>query len=381
VIDSKVRDDFIGLDRKIFFNNAAYAPMLKCVKSNIDAYLQEACNLKGGADDQADQFLDQIRSSAALLIGANKSEIGFATNTSYGINLAASGLNLQAGDEVILADNDFPSVPYPFAVLRQRGVVIKFAPSVDDHFSLDEVKKLMTPCTRVLAVSFVQYFNGYRNDIRAIGEFCKNNDIFYVVDTIQGLGACPLNVHDCFIDLLACGGQKWLLSPIGSGFFFLSDHAKRKLISYETGWQGVDWGGQYTDLRHFDLEPYADARRFNLGTYPRLPVWGMAAALKYLLEIGIENIYQHNIALLDQLIEYLKTEEFYAIKSSLDPMHRSSIFSIGSPAGAKLVKFLLSQNFYVVYREGGLRVAVNFYNTGKEISTLIEKLKEFKKSQ
>ncbi len=378
MIDKRVRDDFIGLDKKIFFNNASYAPMLKPVKEKIDQYWEEVYNLRQ-PDHESMDYLQQVRDEAAKMTGADADEIGYAFNTSIGINIAATGLGLKPGDEVILADNDFPSVPYPFKVFEQDGVLLKYAPSIDNNFSLDEARKLVTPRTRVLAVSYVQYFNGFRNDLMAIGEFCREHDIFFVVDAIQGLGHCPLNVRECQIDLLACGAQKWLLSPLGSGFFYLSKDAKRQLKSLSTGWLGVDWQMKFTDLRHFDREPFADSRRFNTGTYPFMQIWAMSAALKYINGLGVENIFRHNLALLDRLVEYLKTSDYYYLKSSLESKHRSSIISIGSPAGDQLWKYLLSENFYLVFREGGVRVAVNFYNTTDEIDALIDKLRRFPK--
>jgi selenocysteine lyase/cysteine desulfurase len=377
MIDKRVRDDFIGLDKMIFFNNASWAPMLKAVKQRIEEYLQEICNLNQ-PDEQSMAYLDQARAEAAKMVGAEVAEIGFAFNTSCGINLAAAGLSFQPGDEIILPDNEFPTAVYPFKFLEEEGVALKYSPSVNDNFSLDEARKLITPRTRLLAISFVQYFNGFRNDLKAIGELCKEHDIYFVVDGMQGLGVCPLNVHECHIDLMACGGQKWLLAPLGSGFFFLSNRAKRPLKSRSTGWLGVDWQMKFTDLRHFDREPFADARRFNLGTYPYLQLWALEEALRYLNNLGVDNIFAHNLSLIDRLLAHVQHDDFYQVRSSLEPKHRSQILSLGSPAGDQLRQYLSEQGIFTVYREGGVRVAVNFYNTAEEIDVLIDRLQQFK---
>jgi cysteine desulfurase / selenocysteine lyase len=377
MIDKSVREDFIGLDKKIFFNNASWAPMLRPVKKSIEAYWEHIYNLYQ-PDDESMDYLQQIREQAAFMIGADVSEIGYAFNTSHGISLAATGLGLQAGDEVLLADNDFPSVPYAFKGLERNGVFLKYVPAVNGNFSIDEARKLVTPRTRILAISFVQYFNGFRNDLKAIGRFCKEYDIYFVVDAIQGLGHCPLNVHECHIDLLACGAQKWLLSPLGSGFYFVSNSAKKSIESPATGWLGVDWQMKFTDLRYFDKQPFEDARRFNLGTYPYAQLWGMAAALRYINKLGVDNIFEHNQTLIDRLLEFVQNDDYYSVRSSLEPKHRSSIISIGSPVGDNLLKYLLEENFHLVYREGGVRVSINFYNTLAEVDVLIDKLRRFK---
>ncbi len=241
--------------------------------------------------------------------------------------------------------------------------------------------KLVTKRTKVLSISYVQYFNGFRNDLKRIGEFCKERDIYFIVDAIQGLGVCPLNVKECHIDLLSCGAQKWLLSPLGSGFFYVSKTAKRQLKSHTTGWMGVDWNLNYTDLMHFDREAFADCRRFNLGTYPYIQLWGMAAALDYILKLGVENIFDHNMALVDQLIRFVRHDDYYRINGTLEPAHLSQIVNISSPANEQLQKHLLKNDFFLVYREGGVRVAVNFYNTPAEIDRLIDVLQQFKKQE
>ncbi|MCC6961675.1 MAG: aminotransferase class V-fold PLP-dependent enzyme [candidate division Zixibacteria bacterium] len=377
MIDPGVRNDFYGLDQKVFFNNAAHAPLLKCVKESIDEHFSGLMSLNIG-DHEAKEHLDTIRVNAARLINADPSEIEFAMNTSWGINLAALGLNWQAGDEILIPDNEFPSLPYPFQALQQRGAVIKYIPTPDGFPPFAEITRLASPRTKLLAISFVQYYNGFRNDLKALGEFCRERGIFFLVDAIQGLGACPLDVKDCRIDLLATGAQKWLLSPLGAGFFYVSKHAKRPLRSQTTGWMGVDWKLKYTDLRHFDREPFEDARRFNLGTYPYLQVWGMSAALKYILSLGVANIFAHNLALVDRLLEFVRNDDYYRINSPLTPQHRSQIVSISSPQGQQLQKYLLEEGFLLVYREGGVRVAVNFYNTIDEIDRLIAALQRFK---
>ncbi len=377
MIDPRVRDDFYGLDHKTFFNNASYAPLLKPVKERIDQYFSGIMQLDVG-DAEAKEMHTNIRRNCAKLIKADVDEIEFAINTSIGINLAVLGLDWRAGDEILMPDNEFPSVPYPFRALTDRGVVVKYLPSRNRNFDFASLESAVSPRTRMLAISFVQYFNGFRNDLKELGEFCKQRDIFFLVDAIQGLGACPLDANCCQIDLLSCGAQKWLLSPLGSGFFYVSQRAKQRLNSLSTGWLGVDWRLKYSDLMHFDRDPFADARRYNLGTYPYLQLWGMAAATEYLLGIGVENIFAHNSALIDRLLTYLREDDYFVVNSSQELRHRSQIISIASPANETLHKHLLQDGFMLVYREGGVRVAVNFYNTLDEIDRLIASLKSFK---
>lgn len=376
MIDPAVRDDFLNLDHKVFFNNAAFAPLLKPVKAAIDNYLLEVAGLQDGFKSAVVK-LAQLRQNCAALIGAQPEEIGYTTNTSTGMNLAVTGLEWNEGDEVIIADNEFPAVIYPFRSLTRQGVKLNLVPTPDGNFSLAEVEKFVTDRTRLLAVSFVQFFNGHRNQIKKIGEFCKERGIFYVVDGIQGIGHCPIDVHDCHIDLLGCGGPKWLLGLPGSGFFFVNRSAKEHLQEQSTGWMGIDWGADFSDLHGFDRAPYPDERRHDLGTYPFIQLWTLEAATGYLKNLEIENICKYNQSLLNPLLDYVENSSYYTLRSSREPQHRSSFISIGSPAGFELQQHLVGEDFMLVFREGGLRVAVNFYNTAEEIERLIVALDRF----
>ena len=236
---------------------------------------------------------------------------------------------------------------------------------------MDNFVKAIDSRTKVLALSFVQFFNGFKIDLKTIGKICEEKDIFFVVDGIQGIGCLNLDVKECKIDLLACGGQKWLLSSLGTGFFYLSSQAKRKIKPFFFGWMGVDWKLNFSDLFKFDLPPFPSVRKFEIGTYPYSLIWTMHSSLKLLSEMGIKNIEKHNLTLLDLLIEHLKKKN-YQIKSSLDINHRSSILSFSGRNTEGLYKELRKHNIIVSYREGSIRVAPHFYNTSEEMKRLIE---------
>jgi selenocysteine lyase/cysteine desulfurase len=191
------------------------------------------------------------------------------------------------------------------------------------------------------------------------------------VDGIQGVGNLDLDVKECKIDLLACGAQKWLLSSLGAGFFYLSAEAKRKVNPSFFGWLGVDWGLDFSDLLRFDLEPFSTARKFEIGTYPYSVIWTMHSSLRLFSEIGIKNIEKHNLELLDLLVSHLKRKN-YRITSSLDPDHRSSILSFSAEDTKALHRKLRTNNIIVSHREGSIRVAPHFYNTTEEMEKLIE---------
>ena len=371
---SKYRKEFPFTDSITFFAHASFGPLpersWEATKEYYDCLRLEKIK---DMDRIAFDKLDHVRVMAAEMIKAKPAEIAFVTNTSYGLNVAAWGLDLKPGDKILLSDVEFPSNTYPWTNLRQKGIEVEFIPSRNKCFDVENLVKAIDARTKVVSVSFVQFFNGFKLDLKTIGEICEEKDIFFVVDGIQGIGNLEIDVKECKIDLLASGAQKWLLSSLGTGFVYVSSQAKRKVNPSFFGWLGVDWNLDFSDLFRFDLPPFPTARKFEIGTHPYSLIWAMESSLNLLLEVGIRNIQKHNQVLLDLLIERLK-EKRYKITSSLDPSHRSCILSFSGRDTEGLFKKLRKHNIITSLREGSIRVAPHFYNTADEMEKLIQLL-------
>jgi len=279
---AKYRNEFPFTEEIIFFNHASFGPMPERSWKATQEYY-DGLRLKKVTDDdrEAFQILENIRKLIARMIKAEPEEIAFVPNTTYGLNVAAWGLDLKRGDEILLSDVEFPANVYPWTNLKQKGIETKFVPGKNKCFDIENLVRAIDKRTKVLSISFVQYFNGFKNDLESIGKICEENEIFLVVDGIQGIGSVDLDVKKCRIDLLSCGGQKWLLSSLGTGFFYLSSQAKRKVKPSFFGWMGVDWNLDFTDLLKFNLKPFSAARKFEIGTYPYSLLWTMHSSLDW----------------------------------------------------------------------------------------------------
>src|SRR5256885_60427 len=214
--------------------------------------------------------LRAARVAAAGLLTAEPAEIALATNTSHGLNLAARALPLQRGDVVLVSDREFPANVYPWMLLKKQGVEVELAPCAPEGWP-DEaflVERLHDPRVRVLAVSFVQFPNGYRAALARLGVACRAHGTVLVVDGIQGVGNSVLDVRETPVDILACGGQKWLLAPWGSGFVYV----RRELISVlepaVAGWMAFEGTDDFSRLTEYNPTFRSDARRFELATLP-----------------------------------------------------------------------------------------------------------------
>ena len=375
---SAIRKQFPFTKNIIYFNHAAYGPIpLDSLKETLKYYHTLTHRLDESTEHHSFELLDRISEIIAKLINSSADEISLTFNTSYGLNIVASGLDFKAGDEILLSDCEFPANVYPWLNLRNKGVKVKFIKSENGFFSIENFIKSLSPKTRLLSLSFVQFFNGYKNDLEKIGKICKEHGIIFVVDGIQGVASSVLDVKKSNIDFLSCGGQKWLLSAPGTGFFYCSKKFLNKLKPSFLGWLGVDWKVDFTDLLRYTLKPFASARRFEIGSYAYPNLRTFHVSLELLNNLGVKNIQKYNLGLLDHLIDYLNKSP-YKIESSLEPQHRSSILSFSAPKGKKLFEKLIKNKIIVSYREGLIRVSPHFYNTTREIDQLIQILKSNK---
>jgi len=371
---------FPHTNRIVYFNTAAYGPLPEMTKKAIVENIDLRLAVEKEDIRQMYALRDTLRDDFANLIGAEARQIGLSMNTSIGLDLAAYGLPLKEGDEILVSDVEFPAAVYAWrGVSETKNLKLTFVKSTDKKFHLGELEKAISDKTKVIIVSFVQFFNGYKINLARISELCKKRDIFFVVDGIQGVGTEPINVKELGIDILACGCQKWLLSPYGSGFFYISDSVKDKLIPLSITWYAADWQLNHTDLFKYDLPYFDTAEKFEAGYYATLNMLGMKAAIDIIADLGVENIQRHNHALIDRLVSYLKKTEFYSIKSSLVENERSSILTFTCDNHHSLFKYMLENKVKAANREGSIRISAHLFNNEKDIDKLIEVLTVYEK--
>jgi selenocysteine lyase/cysteine desulfurase len=245
--------------------------------------------------DEQFGVLDRCRSLIAELLGAEEGTIALSVNTGAGINLAAWGLPLGAGSVVVVPDREFPANVYPWmAAAKVREYGVRLVPARDGLLDEEAVfTALDEPGTRVLSLSWVGFSTGFVADLRRFSEACRARDVWLVVDAIQGVGVLPLDVARTRVDLLACGGQKWLLSPWGSGFTYVHPAMLDALVPQPVSWMGVRGSDDFSSLVDYDLTWRDGARRFEQVTVPFQDYARMAARLELLRELGHAAVGAH----------------------------------------------------------------------------------------
>ncbi|MCB0833871.1 MAG: aminotransferase class V-fold PLP-dependent enzyme [Bacteroidetes bacterium] len=358
-----------------YLNHAAVAPMSIRVKDAMDSFLQDL--MTSGVDqiEASLQRREDLRIMVADLIGAPATGIAFVKNTSAALNNLAQGLTWRTGDRILMVAGEFPSNIYPFTNLKKHGVEIDILPTRNGVFSSQDLERAITTRTRLVTVSFVQFHNGFKTNLEALGTICRSKDVWLSVDSIQGCGVVPLEAKDWGIDFLANGGHKWLMSPAGIGIQYVGEELLEEMEVATLSWLSVKNAWDF-DTSRIDL--LDDARRFEYATENFIGIYGMHAALSLLLEVGIGNIYRHVTFLIDRLVQGLTTSGCKII-SSMEPDHRSGIlaFSMRSEdATRKVFDSLKSRRFIVSLRNGNIRVAPHFYNSMDEVEGFLDAVTE-----
>ncbi|HEY4574902.1 MAG TPA: aminotransferase class V-fold PLP-dependent enzyme, partial [Thermoanaerobaculia bacterium] len=292
----RLRDEQLPVTREcVYLNHAGVGPLTRRATARM---AEMAGNTSLAGDRLWQERIDEaerVRGLAARLLGARAPhEVAFVENTSTALSLVAEGLDWRPGDNVVGAAFEFPSNVYPWMSLAARGVEYRQAEERDGRIDPEELLSLIDDRTRMLALSWVQYASGFRSDLARLGAACRERDVLFVVDVIQGLGALALDVEQAQVDVAAASAHKWLLGPEGIGLLYVSDRVVERLRPVRSGWRSVRDRLQWTD---YDLTWSEGAGRFESGT---LNVYGIAAlggSLEILLEVGAAEIEPRVLAL------------------------------------------------------------------------------------
>ena len=365
---SSFRSYFPITETDIYLNHAAVSPYSTRVVNAIENILKKRTS------DQVEVFplvveeKVKLKKNIAKLIDGEEDKIAIIGNTSEGFNWLVQGLQWRKGDRVLLVENEFPSNIYPFLNLEQKGVVIDFVPNRDGFIFLADIEKMIQPQTKLLTISFVEFLNGFRNQLTEISQLCHENDMILSVDSIQGIGALPLSVRRSGIDFISNGGHKWLMGPQGCGFMYISPKLFDRLKPAFVGWLSVKDSWNFFDYR---LDFLDDASRFEIATSNVLGIFGLTASTQLLLEAGTDKIEKHLFKLGDRLIEKLSSLGFSYIGSE-HIENRSGIYSFSCENVNEYFKYLRENRVHLSLRNGILRFSPHFYNTIDEVDKVVD---------
>ena len=372
-----MRDDIRRLfpvtERLVYLNNAAVAPIAIPAYQAMERYIADIRDHGLARWREWVELTRQARQTVARFINADEDEVAFVPNTSTGISFIANGLEWSAGDNIVTSDCEFPSNQYPWQrISREHGVELRAAREREGRVEIGELLSLIDDRTRVLAISYVEYASGFRNDVKTLGEICNEKGILLSVDGIQALGALKVDVKSSGISCLSADGHKFLLGPEGLGILFVSRSWIERIRPTVLGWTSVANPFDFTEREKSFAK---GARRFEPGALNIAGIAALKATLELMEEIGQDSIECYLHELTDYLVQALNGLGMRVI-SSRRQNEWSAIVSCESEtvSAEKLYQALDEQGIITTARLGRLRISPHFYNNRADIDQLVAAL-------
>ena len=362
---NKIREEFPVCKRYVYLNPAGGSPVSMSAATEGKRFYDEMLEFGDTYWETWLERTEKVRAQLAAFISAGRDEIGFTTNTSHGMNLVAQFLKSKG--TVLTMRDEFPSTTFPWINQKTN---IKFVEPVNNAYPVEAIKNALTPDVKILVSSYVQYRTGFRQDLEALGNFCRENNLIFVVNATQALGIFPVDVKKCHIDFLMFTGLKWATAGYGIGGLYVN----KKWLSPDNfpfaGWRSVETPGKMDNMA---LELKNEASVIESGC-PHFPnIFALGGALSMFNQIGAENV-MNRVLYLNHLIEEKIRNLGIDVIVQPDDKHRSGILIAKIPDPKFVVDELFKKNIIVSARGEGVRISASIFNNENDVAALTKEL-------
>ena len=379
---SSVRQRFPLTRERVYLNTAGLGPSPQAV---IDAVHRKTVELEEISETGHTQEVWQaLKERGARLFGCEAEELAFTRNTTEGVNIVCNGLPLGAGDEVITSTHEHVGNTISWiARARRDGIRMRvFEPAVQSAAeTVDRIARLITPRTRAISISHVTTTTGQVLPVQEIGRLAARHGLWYFIDGAQSAGQLVLDVRGIGCHAYATSGHKWLLGPKGTGLLYV---ARDALDAVQARWVGA-WSNEGAfDMATGEFAFHPSAQRYEYGTMSTPLFHGLGAAMEFLLDLGMERVWQRDQALGRRLIAGLQGAGAEVL-SPLRPGEHSAIVTFrleGMPRPELQQRLarehgIRSRGIY----EGGLeavRVSPHVFSLADDVDGVIEAVRQLR---
>lgn len=373
---SMVREQFPLTRERTYLNTGGLGAspyvVIEAVKNKITE-LERICET-----GHSEELWHDIKTKAGQVLGCKPEEIAYTRNATEGIAIVCDGLSLKRGDEVITTTHEHVGNTLSWLARQKRdGIVMKtFEPSTKSaQENLDRMQKLLTKRTRAISIPHITTSTGQILPVKQIGAWAAAHKLWYFVDGAQAAGMLPMNLQEIGCHAYAASGHKWLLGPKGTGLLYVREDALDLIEAKHLG--------GYSNTGEFDMvtgmfQFHPTAQRYEYGTVSTPLFAGLGVAMEFLLKIGMENVWQRDLAMATALREGLN-KLGVEVNSPQHPEEHSAIitFTLKNMDRSKLQNFL-SEKYKLRTRgiyEGGLnaiRISLHLYNSFAEVDKVLE---------
>jgi cysteine desulfurase / selenocysteine lyase len=371
------REEFPVTAEKVWFNTATYGPLpVSNVRAQRDLLEQMMRGVSPPGLGHWWEGAAGVRATVGRFIGCDPADVALLRSTGDGIALVSLGLDWEPGDEVVLYDQEFPSGVYPFLALERRGVRVRFVEDRGRHrFDAEDVAAAMSERTRVVCVSLVNCYHGFRAPVERISELCRARGAWLLVDAVQGAGILPVSVASLGADLVTAHGYKSLCAGYGISFCYVSPQLRERLQVAAPGWKNIEDAPFIDRQLDYNLR-YADsARRYEPSVQNLAGMYGLAASIDLFARTGMDLVTDWVLGISRAVTEAVGGKG-YRVASSTRPGEMSGIVSFDVPGGdaAAVCAALAEQKVVCAVRDGRLRISCHLFNDGEDVERLVKAL-------
>jgi cysteine desulfurase/selenocysteine lyase len=365
----KIRAEFPAVEEWIFLNAATFGLLPRRATEAVACHF--ARRDRYACSDFMEWFADAdaVRGSIARLIHASAGDIAFIPNSSAGLSLLIGGMDWKPGDQVVTLEDEFPNQYYYPNFLAAHGV--EFVETAFERFY-----ESITPRTRLVAISMLNYSTGFRAPLEEVAQFLRERDVLLYVDGTQGLGALELDVSAIRPSMLSVNGYKWMLAPTGAGFMYIDPVLRGRLRPNVIGWRSHHAWRDHENLHHGAPEFGTKAEKYEGGMLAFGPLYGMAASIEMMLEIGPGAI-EERVMQLTAITQDILRRAGGRLAGDRAPHYDGPVVTArfeGRDA-RDLARELQARKVLVAARHGNLRVSPHFYNDEADLERFEAELK------
>lgn len=369
-----LRGEFPTLENWTYMDVARKTVPPRCQAQALAGYTRDVYE-NAGADAWSAPNVGAARARLAALLGARPSEIAFTKNTTEGLNIAAHGFDLRAGDNIVLTNMEHLANIWVWKHWEARGVEIRYARHREGRLPLEVFTEKMDARTRVVSTAYITYGNGYRVNLPELGGLCRERGVRLVVDGVQAAGILARPLSELGADIVAIGGHKGLFGLTGSGIVYcreeLVDELKTPFVQQPIA-PGSARASSYASSQ-FDY--VRTAHRFEGGNPNFLGVRVLAEGAGLLQSIGLQHIEDRVRELTTAFLRMLSTAGF----RSATPQaweERAQIVSVPMPDAAAMMDRLREKHRVVTnVKDDALRISMSFFNNEADLEKTMWALK------
>ncbi len=366
----KLREEFPTLRQWTYLDTARKTIPPRCQEEAMRDYTRDVYE-NAGADAWSALNVAETRGVMAALLGAKPGEIAFTKNTTEGLYIAANGVDLKAGDNIVLTDMEHVANVWVWKHWEAKGVEIRFAKNRDGRLPLESFLEKMDARTRVVGTAYVTYSNGYRVDLPALGKACRERGALLVVDGVQAAGIIAKPLSELGADIIAMGGHKNLLGLTGSGLVWCREALVNELKTPFVKAPAAAGSVQAKAHANSQFDYMRIAHRFEGGNPNFLGVRVLRRGAEFLQSIGLEHIESRVQALTATCLKLVKQSGFKTTTPE-NWEERAQIVNVIVPDAERVMTALREKHRVVVnVKDDALRLSMSFFNNEEDIERTV----------